>query len=53
MPAEPISNSGLRPTLSINAIAMSVVAMFVIEVITVMMNAWLSPNPTACHSTLE
>ncbi len=53
MPTEPISSSGLRPTLSISAIAISVVAMLVTEVITVMTNAWLSPNPTASHSTLE
>ena len=35
MPDEPTSSSGLRPTLSISAIAISVVRMFVIDVITV------------------
>lgn len=53
MPADPISSSGLRPILSISAIAMSVVTMFTIEVMTVMVNDELSSKPTACHSTLE
>jgi hypothetical protein len=53
MPDEPTSSSGLRPTLSINAIAISVVRMFVIDVITVIVNDELSLKPTASHSTLE
>ncbi|SKX06606.1 Uncharacterised protein [Mycobacteroides abscessus subsp. massiliense] len=53
IPAEPMSSKGLRPTRSINAMATSVVAMFVMEVITVMVKDELSPNPTACHSTFE
>ena len=53
MPAEPISNSGLRPILSISAMATSVVAMLTIEVMTVIRKDWLSSKPTACHSTLE
>ena len=53
IPTEPTSSNGLRPTLSISAMAISVVAMLVTEVITVMMNDWLSSNPTASHSTLE
>ncbi len=53
MPTEPTSSSGLRPTLSTSAIAISVVAMLVTDVMTVMMNAALSPNPTASQRMLE
>ncbi|SKU92217.1 Uncharacterised protein [Mycobacteroides abscessus subsp. abscessus] len=53
IPAEPMSNNGLRPTRSISAMATSVVAILVIEVITVMVKDELSPNPTACQSTFE
>ena len=53
MPAEPMSSSGRRPTLSISAMAMNVTATFVIEVMVETRNDWLSSNPTACHSVLE
>ncbi|SHT16715.1 Uncharacterised protein [Mycobacteroides abscessus subsp. abscessus] len=43
----------MRPTRSISAMATSVVAILVIEVITVMVKDELSPNPTACQSTFE
>src|SRR3954453_15221154 len=53
IPAEPTSSSGLRPTLSISAIATSVVTMLTALVITVIASELLSLNPTACHRTLE
>ena len=53
IPVEPTRSSGLRPTLSISAIAISVVAMLVTEVITVIVNDELSSKPTACHRTFE
>src|SRR3954470_4511456 len=53
IPAEPTSSSGLRPTLSISAIATSVVMMLTALVITVITSELLSLNPTACHRTLE
>jgi hypothetical protein len=43
----------LRPNLSTVAMAISVVAMFTTDVITVMMKALFSENPTASQSTLE
>lgn len=52
MPAEPTSSRGLRPTLSISAIAISVVAMLTTDVITVIVNDELSSKPTASHNTL-
>src|SRR5882757_9410465 len=52
MPVDPTSSSGLRPTLSISAIAINVVRMLMIDVITVMTNDELSVNPTASQSTL-
>ena len=53
IPAEPTSSSGLRPILSISAMAINVVAILTIEVMTVITNDWLSSKPTASHSTLE
>ena len=53
MPAEPMSSNGLRPILSIKAMAISVVSTLITEVITVLMAATSALNPTACHSTLE
>src|SRR3954454_14169959 len=53
IPADPTSSSGLRPTLSISAIATSVVTMLIALVITVIASELLSLNPTACHRTLE
>ena len=53
MPLDPINSSGLRPILSISAMAISVVRMLVTDVITVIVKDEFSPNPTACHNTLE
>src|SRR3954466_6314471 len=53
IPAEPTSSNGFRPTLSINAIARSVVTMLTALVITVIASELLSLNPTACQRTLE
>src|SRR5882757_9086077 len=50
MPAAPPSSSGLRPTLSIMAMAANVETMFVTLVMTLVSNALLSENPTARHS---
>ena len=53
MPAAPTSSSGLRPILSIRAIAMSVVTMLVTLVMTLISSALLSEKPTDCHSVVE
>ena len=53
MPAEPMSSSGRRPTLSISAIAMNVTATLVTAVIVETRNACDSSKPTACHSVVE
>src|SRR5690606_37741821 len=52
IPADPSSSSGLRPILSITAIAINVVATFTTEVMTVTHRASASLKPTACHSVL-
>ena len=53
MPIEPMISSGLRPTRSIVAMAMSVVTMLTIAVMTVIMNESASLKPTACQRTFE
>jgi hypothetical protein len=53
IPTEPISSSGRRPKRSTLAMAISVVAMFTTDVMTVMMNESLSLKPTASHRTFE
>jgi len=53
MPTEPMISSGLRPNLSMVAIAISVVMMLITALITVMVKAWPSSKPTASHNTLE
>src|SRR4051812_17161038 len=53
IPADPTSRRGFRPTLSISAIATSVVTMLTALVITVIASESVSLNPTACHRTLE
>ena len=53
MPVEPIISSRRRPIRSMRAIATSVTAMLVMEVITVWARASRSVKPTACHSVVE
>ena len=53
IPTEPISSSGLRPTRSINAIAMNVATMLTVELITPVSRASSSLKPTACHRVEE
>src|SRR6476469_7102938 len=53
MPDDPMSSSGLRPILSISAMAISVVATLMTDVITVYTADWSALKPTACQSTLE
>ena len=53
MPDDPMSSSGLRPILSISAIAINVVSTLMTDVITVNIAESSALNPTACHSTLE
>src|SRR5271165_965553 len=53
IPADPASNSGLRPTLSISAIATSVIRTLTPVVTNAMVNDDFSPNPTASQSTSE
>ncbi len=45
MPIEPMISSGLRPTLSMVAMAISVVSMLTMAEITVMTNDWSSLEP--------
>src|SRR5512144_2694691 len=50
IPSEPASNSGLRPNLSMKAIATNVVTILVTPVIIVTISAFSSVNPTIRHS---
>lgn len=53
MPTEPTSSSGLRPILSITAMATKVPTMLTSALTTLMSRDRSSPNPTACHSVDE
>ena len=53
MPIEPMISSGLRPILSMVAIAISVVRMLIVAEMTVMTNDWSSVNPTASQRMFE
>ena len=53
MPIEPMISSGLRPTRSIVAIAISVVTMLTIAVMTVILNESASLKPTASQRMFE
>lgn len=53
MPREPMSNSGLRPTRSMNAMATNVKITFTAEMIVEVRKARLSSNPTALQIRLE
>ena len=52
MPAEPASSSGLRPNLSMQAMATSVVTMLVKPVIMVISSEFSSEKPTTRQRTL-
>src|ERR1700679_2529300 len=53
IPADPASNSGRRPSLSISAIATNVITTLTPVVTSAMVNDDFSPNPTASQSTSE
>lgn len=53
MPIEPMINNGLRPNLSMEAIAIRVVRMLIVAPMTVMANACSSWKPTASQRMLE
>lgn len=53
IPVEPIMRSRRRPIRSMSAMASSVTTMFVTEVMTEMVSASDSSNPTDFHSVVE